>query len=239
MRAAKPKIARPGGPGRLSAEDAAQLEDRLLDAALHLFTRNGFAGTTMEAIARQAGASTKTIYARYANKADILGAVNHRVTDRIAASRQGAAPDPLMQEPRDVLLALGRTLAHVYDVDETVGLTRIAISEAHRLPALGDFFVAGFTKSVKAVGQLLAAWEQTGKLTLPGKPETSARIFIEMAAGIPRIRALIGKPLPAAELEEHVTTAVEIFLKGCGVGDGKSVTSLRGRKASARLRGLP
>src|SRR3954465_4355791 len=64
----RPKL----GPGRLSADELAKLPDRLLDAALHLFDVQGYANTTMEQIAKQAGASTKTIYSRYPNKAAIL-----------------------------------------------------------------------------------------------------------------------------------------------------------------------
>ena len=68
-----------GGPGRLSAEDAALLPDRLLDAALELFNERTYAEATMEQIARRAGASTKTLYARYADKAELVEAVVNRV----------------------------------------------------------------------------------------------------------------------------------------------------------------
>src|ERR1044071_5325696 len=44
-----------GGPGRLSAEDAARLPDRLLDAALELFNERTYAEATMEQIARGGG----------------------------------------------------------------------------------------------------------------------------------------------------------------------------------------
>ena len=170
----------------------------------------------MEAIAKEAGASTKTVYARYANKAEVVGALNLRLGDRIAAARAAAAPAPQAMDPRSALLSLGQTQAHIYDSDEVVGLTRIAISEAHRLPLLVESFVGGFQRSVKAIGDQLAGWQKAGLMTLPGKPDVSARIFIEMIAGTPRIRAVIGRPLSPAELEEHVATAVEIFLLGCG-----------------------
>ena len=60
--------------GRLPAEEAAQIPDRLLDAATALFTSTGYGKTTMEAIAKQAGASSKTVYSRFANKEEILAA---------------------------------------------------------------------------------------------------------------------------------------------------------------------
>ena len=76
----KKKLAKPrGGPGRLNAEDAAKVSDRLLDAALELFNERSFADTTMEQIARRAGASTKTLYARYSDKAAVVDAVVNRI----------------------------------------------------------------------------------------------------------------------------------------------------------------
>src|SRR5689334_6638391 len=71
----KPKKITRNGPGRLSAEDAAALPDRLLDAAFELFSAQGYAGTSMEEIAKKAGASTKTLYGRYAGKAELLKGV--------------------------------------------------------------------------------------------------------------------------------------------------------------------
>ena len=73
--------------GRLPAEKAAMIPDRLLDAATALVSEVGYANTTMDAIARKAGASSKTVYSRYANKQEVLEAVVRRLMDRtIAAS---------------------------------------------------------------------------------------------------------------------------------------------------------
>jgi AcrR family transcriptional regulator len=189
----------------------------LIDAAMRLFAKDGFAATSMEAIAREAGASTKTIYARYANKEDMLGAVTHRVADRILKGRGEIAIDPAGAEPEKFLTEFGRQLASMFENPEIVGMARLAIAEAHRMPALSDFFVASFTRNVTALRQLLEAWQKAGKLKdLPPDSQDAARIFIEMASGIPRIRALIGKPLSGAETNRHVKTAVTLFLKGCG-----------------------
>jgi AcrR family transcriptional regulator len=184
---------------------------------MRLFAANGYGATTMEAIAREAGASTKTLYSRYANKAEILGAVTERVSDRILASRAEIAPDPGEAEPHDFLLAFGRQLAIMFESKDLIGMTRVAISEAYRMPVLADFFVAGFTRNVTALRDVLQVWRAAGRLPdLPAEPQDAARIFIEMVTGIPRIRALIGKPLGRAEMESHVRTAVDLFLRGCG-----------------------
>src|SRR5689334_11737964 len=97
-----------GGPGRLSAEDAARLPDRLLDAALELFNERTYAEATMEQIARRAGASTKTLYARYADKAAVVEAVVNRIVERtLAAQGAAAAFDPRQIDPRSFIIGLG------------------------------------------------------------------------------------------------------------------------------------
>src|SRR5215472_3202547 len=101
----------PSGPGRLSAEAAAAVPDRLMDAAFGLFSRKGYADTSMEEIAKAANASTKTIYSRYANKAELLKAVVERLISRnIAEHAAETSADPGKVEPRHFLVTLGRRI---------------------------------------------------------------------------------------------------------------------------------
>src|ERR1700761_9483232 len=90
-----------GGPGRLPAEEAAKVEDRLLDAALDLLRERSFSDTTMEQIARRAGASTKTLYSRYPGKAEVLQALTNRIVQRMLTA---AALAPAV-DPRTALVA--------------------------------------------------------------------------------------------------------------------------------------
>jgi len=118
---------RPSGPGRLSAEQAADLPDRILDAALELFSQDGYGGTTMERIAKKAGASTKTIYARYDNKADILQAVVVRLQDRTIAAHAATLPPDLRSiDPHQFLASFGVNVVMNLNEQATAGLNRLA-----------------------------------------------------------------------------------------------------------------
>jgi len=98
---------RRGGPGRLSADDAAKLPDRLLDAALALFNEQTFADTTMGQIARRAGTSTKTLYARYSDKAELVEAVVNRIIQRsLAAHATVVSLDPRQANPHSFIISL-------------------------------------------------------------------------------------------------------------------------------------
>ena len=108
--------------GRLPADEAAMIPGRLLDAATALFSEVGYANTTMDAIARKAGASSKTVYSRYANKQEVLEAVVRRLMDRtIAASGVEAHSDPVPGDPRASLLRIGKEMASLSAGPETVG----------------------------------------------------------------------------------------------------------------------
>ena len=57
---------------------AAATRRQILDAAQRLFERNGYAATTMAAIAQEAGVALKTVYVAFDTKAGVLRAVWHR-----------------------------------------------------------------------------------------------------------------------------------------------------------------
>ena len=52
--------------------DAAERQQRIIDAAHIRFARDGYGATSIEQIARDAGTSTQTVYAAFTNKAGIL-----------------------------------------------------------------------------------------------------------------------------------------------------------------------
>ncbi|MDF2233782.1 TetR/AcrR family transcriptional regulator [Albimonas sp. CAU 1670] len=58
-------------PGAGRPRDAA-LEDRVYDAAMHVYAETGWSGFSIERIARHAGVGKAAIYARWSDKRDIL-----------------------------------------------------------------------------------------------------------------------------------------------------------------------
>lgn len=203
--------------GRLPAEKAAMIPDRLLDAATALLSEVGYANTTMDAIARKAGASSKTVYSRYANKQEVLEAVVRRLMDRtIAASGVEAHADPVPGDPRAFLLRVGKEMALLSAGPETVGFRRLIMAEAHQFPALAQLFIDLHERAIAVVRVALERWQSEGKLASLPEPRLAALIFVEMVASIPRIRALLGQPLSSRETSAMVTTSVDLFLRGCG-----------------------
>jgi AcrR family transcriptional regulator len=62
-------------PGRPRKADASDTKTTLQHAALRLFAQNGYAGTSIRAIAREVGLSESVLYAHFASKQAIFNAV--------------------------------------------------------------------------------------------------------------------------------------------------------------------
>jgi len=65
----------------LREERAAVTRHRILDAARHRFFEDGYAATTLRAIAEEAGVAVQTIYAVFGSKATILAELRALVVD--------------------------------------------------------------------------------------------------------------------------------------------------------------
>jgi AcrR family transcriptional regulator len=204
------------GPGRLSAEELASLPDRLMDAALTLFNTQGYSDTTMEQIARLAGASTKTLYSRYANKAELAKAVVTRMVDRsMAAHEMDLSADPSALEPRAYLLSAARKIARTLS-GEGAGMIRIALAEARRFPELADTYNGNVARGTGIFQRALEAWHAQGQLPDLGNPVLAARMCLSMLSDQTRIHTAMGQPMDPAELDELLIYAVDLFLRGCG-----------------------
>ena len=65
-------------PGRPRKAEAGETKEELMQAAVRLFSRLGFEGTSIRAIAREVGLSDSVLYAHYENKQAIFDAVMAR-----------------------------------------------------------------------------------------------------------------------------------------------------------------
>src|SRR4051812_44549341 len=72
-------------------EERRATRSRVIDAATRLFVANGYTGTTMAAIAREAGVAMQSVYSAGRSKADLL----HAAVDRAVA---GDDRDVLMHD---------------------------------------------------------------------------------------------------------------------------------------------
>ena len=88
----------------LRTAQAARTREQIIDGARRVFVRDGYSGTSMAALAREAGVSRETLYKTFRTKPDLLKAVydvavvgDHEavaVADRPEYTQMLADPDP-------------------------------------------------------------------------------------------------------------------------------------------------
>jgi AcrR family transcriptional regulator len=90
----------PAGRPTLRQERAATTRRRILTAARRLFFRDGYAATTLKAVAAEAGVAVQTVYAVFGSKAAILAALREQVVDQPEADRalQVAIGEPTFEQ---------------------------------------------------------------------------------------------------------------------------------------------
>ena len=92
---------------RRSKADAEQTRLNILDAAERLFCTRGIAQTTLEQIAREAGATRGAIYWHFKDKTDVLSAIYQRYKSPQLCRIETAAAGELPEDPLEVLAVTG------------------------------------------------------------------------------------------------------------------------------------
>lgn len=142
----------------------------ILDSARALFTSRGYAGTTIEAIAADAGVSPQTVYTAYKNKRGLLAALH----DRMAADADPPPmqPAPGNDDPRGQLRATVAFTTRYYS--RGADLIELARTLSGIEPDLGARWREGEARRLRRYSELTAAWERAGVLA-PGLTAAAAR----------------------------------------------------------------
>lgn len=207
-----PEAAQPSRGGRPSRELAQQLRGRILDAASSLFLEQGYASTSVEAIAARAGVSKRTLYHRYADKAELIRAVVVRLIDD-----ETPAPRDLPMEDGDavtVLRRLGSRLLEAALAPRILALHRLIVAESHRFPELLDA-VASTRGREQMVAHLCILLQRLRPDLGDVAVAFAADQFLQLIVSLPQIRALgLGRALSPEQRACWVGDSVELFLHG-------------------------
>ncbi|HEX3692563.1 MAG TPA: helix-turn-helix domain-containing protein [Solirubrobacteraceae bacterium] len=172
----------------------------VLDVAFELFLQHGYRGTSMDAVARAAGVSKPVIYACFASKAELFGALLDREEQRMLAQFGAALASSAATQDVPSMLASG-FVSMLRGVQDTPELYRIALFGLGGTEAAIEARVRhGRSNQVAAVAQLARAWlagrELAGGELASDRLEATARFVGEtlVAIGEAGVRTLLGGP---------------------------------------------
>lgn len=183
----------------------------MLDAAGRLFLRDGFAATSIEAIAGTAGVSKRTFYARFADKEAVFLAVVQRL---IGAWLAGFDAEVEGAPSLDAaLLAAGRRMLAVALTPSALSLHRLMVAEAGRFPELAEaLHDAGGRAGIERLYCVLHAHRPDAG---PAQLAFLAEQFQHLVLAGPQARAIgLGEGLSAEALDAWCKDSVGLFLRG-------------------------
>ncbi len=198
--------------GRPTAQAAVALEAAILEEATTAFLRDGYAATTIEAIARSRGVAKRTIYARWSGKPVLFRAVLERLMARwLSTASDWAEADGL----HAALMAAADQILAVALTDEAVALHRLVVAESSRFPELPVLLhQAGADQGTTRIAAVLDRAVAQGEL--PAQDTGfAAEQFLHLLLAGPQRRALgLGRRLDAEQLRTWRDNTVRLFLTG-------------------------
>jgi AcrR family transcriptional regulator len=129
----------------------------VLDAALKLFLESGYDGTSMQAVADEAGVTKPVVYACFDSKDDLFRSLLAREEQRIVGEIQGAFSNADLSDPETTLVE-GFTgfLRAVGDSPEVYRL--IFLGEGGGNAAVADRIQRGREEQVRRLTELARGW---------------------------------------------------------------------------------
>jgi AcrR family transcriptional regulator len=206
---AKPRVGRP----RRGTESART--DTLIAAATKVFLRDGYGSTSIDKLAGEAGVSTRTIYERFKNKGELLGAVINRLVERDMETVL-ATEELDRLDPRQALTTIGEVITGRACAPDSAALFRICAAESHRFPELAAKMRCSAKARVDAaIASYLRKQTLRGTLCL-SDPDRAAALFLQMVCAELHECLLFGSPEDMAKIDSgaHLKNVVDIFLNG-------------------------
>jgi AcrR family transcriptional regulator len=192
-----------------------QRADELFAAATRVFLRDGYGSASIDKVASEAGVSTRTIYERYKNKADLLGAVIARLVEQNMGTALSATELDRLA-PRQALTVIGELISGRACDPDASALFRILATEAQRFPELAAKMRATAKARVdNAIATYFRGQMERGSMRA-SDPEKAAVLFMQMVCSDIHECLLFGTPeeMAALDFPAHLDLVIEIFLNG-------------------------
>jgi TetR/AcrR family transcriptional repressor of mexJK operon len=187
--------------------------DAILDVARQCFLAEGYAATSMSAIAARLGGSKGTLYNYFRSKEELFAAMMERQCGELSevlfdVSNVGDAP-------QERLIHYARNFLELLLSPMPMAIHRLVVAESERFPELGRaFYESGPRLVMRRIAAYLAELMDKGALRR-ADPLVAAQQFKDLAiSGVyqPRLWGVIGELTPQ-EMDVQVDRAVDTFMR--------------------------
>lgn len=148
-------------------------QEAILQGAMQVFLRSGYAGTSMDRVAAEAGVAKQTIYSHFQDKEGLFTALMERMTIRRFQTILGA--EALQGDPEILLRQFAEGFLNKIADAEYVAWFRLIIAESVRFPELAELY--GRTVIQKGRQLVTEYFQQHPELGFTDAPAV-AQIFV-------------------------------------------------------------
>ena len=181
-------------PGELGRRDPEARRQAILEAALAVFTAEGFAAARLDQVAEKAGVAKGTIYLHFKDKQDLFEQMVREAVSPVITHLETLAQLPDMPA-HAVLQSMFNVFRTEVLATRRKDLLRLVLTEGPRFPAIAGFYHREVvSRGLKLMGQILERAKAEGELS---------------AAGLAQFPQLVVAPLLLAVVWDGLFAAIE------------------------------
>jgi len=197
----------------------------ILEAATHVFCREGYAGSNIDMIAAEAGVSRQTVYNHHADKEKLFVATVQALTERANSgffSTLSTFPDRPEDLEKDLVAFAMRLNRNCLCSGDGKYLRKLLQAEGERYPELfAGWREHGPGKTWAALAARFARLAHAGHLDIDD-PDAAARQFLALVNADLHVSLMLGDKPSEEQLRSAATNAVRAFLRAYGRRDASS-----------------
>ncbi|MBW4581159.1 MAG: TetR/AcrR family transcriptional regulator [Tildeniella nuda ZEHNDER 1965/U140] len=207
----KDSISQPEDRSTLPQESQAanQKREQILQGAMQIFLQSGYAGTSMDRVAAEAGVAKQTIYSHFQDKEGLFKALMEQVTlDRFRSvfSLEDFDGDPAIR-----LRQLAETYLTKVADQNYLSVIRIIIGESERFPELARLWTS--TVIQRGRGLLSGYFDAHPELGIADSEAMAHIFFGSLVSFVLMQEMLYGKEMMPLERDRLITTLLTLILK--------------------------
>ena len=182
----------------------------IIDTAAHHFFHLGFAATSIEQVAADAGVSKVTIYNQFGDKRALFAAAVECECEKMRGHfKLEAMPQGTI---RDRLTAIGEAVCAFLFRPEMTRFERRIAAETETEPAIGAAFLdSGPRRMKQAFADYLRQLAAAGELTI-SDADLAAEQFVALCKGMGDLEHRFGAAVTPESRRRRIDGAVEMFL---------------------------
>lgn len=185
----------------------------ILKGAMEEFLKHGYAGSSMDKVAKASGVSKATVYSHFGEKESLFNAViQDLVQEKFQTVMSLDQPESLGRDPKKVLPEMvTKTLANTLGDRNFHNFIRIIIGESGRFPELAKAYVHNIAKpNITALTNYLKSHPEL-KLE---DPEATVRIMVGSLVYFVILQEMLhGKDIMPLESDRLTKTLVDLIIR--------------------------